>query len=383
MAEKVLIVDDDVQSLRLVGLMLERQGYKIVAANNGVQGLRAAKSERPDIILLDVMMPDMDGYEVTRRIRKTPETADIPILMFTARTQVEDKITGYEAGVDDYLTKPIHPAELIAHLRAVLSRRRIRGGQQPPQDRGHTIGVIAAKGGLGVSTLVLNLAIAFYQRTKRETIAAELRPGQGTWGFELGFANPDGLANLLRLRAMDINSATVENELVRLPYGVRLLLAPARSKDTELMKSTEQIEVVVDALPYLAKLVIYDIGTPYIPGCEQILNHCDEIILVTEPFPTTVHRTRALIEELGLRGFGKSKIMTVVSVNRVRADMQISVLQMQEILRVPIAQVIPPVPEVAYQAAQRSIPISQVQPGSIFTQQFVNLANMVIERVAV
>jgi DNA-binding response OmpR family regulator len=109
MPEKILIIDDDVDTLRLVGLMLQRQGYQISAAPNGSQGLTKALEERPDLILLDVMMPDMDGYEVTRRLRKNPATATIPILMFTAKTQLDDKVTGFEVGADDYLTKPTHP----------------------------------------------------------------------------------------------------------------------------------------------------------------------------------------------------------------------------------------------------------------------------------
>src|SRR5690349_3477131 len=109
MAEKILIVDDDLETLRLVGMMLEKQGYSILAASSGSEAINKAQSERPDIILLDVMMPDMDGYEVTRALRAGAKTADIPILMFTAKSQVDDKIAGYNAGVDDYLTKPVHP----------------------------------------------------------------------------------------------------------------------------------------------------------------------------------------------------------------------------------------------------------------------------------
>ena len=125
------------------------------------------------------MMPDLDGFEVTRRLRKLSETCEIPIMMFTAKRQVEDKVSGYEAGADDYLSKPIHPAELTAHLRALLSRRRTPVA--PPPERGYVIGVVAPKGGLGVSTLVLNLALMYHQRNKGEVIAAELRPGQGSW----------------------------------------------------------------------------------------------------------------------------------------------------------------------------------------------------------
>ena len=137
MAEKILIVDDDVQTLRLVSMMLERQGYRILSANTGSQALHIAHTEHPHVIVLDIMMPDMDGYEVTRRLRKNPETANVPILMFTAKTQLEDKVYGYEAGADDYLTKPIHPAELTAHLRALLSRNRER--KESPKERGYTI----------------------------------------------------------------------------------------------------------------------------------------------------------------------------------------------------------------------------------------------------
>jgi CheY-like chemotaxis protein/MinD-like ATPase involved in chromosome partitioning or flagellar assembly len=385
MAEKVLIIDDDVQSLRLVGLMLERQGFKIVAANNGIQGLRSARTEQPDIILLDVMMPDMDGYEVARRLRKNPETTLIPIIMFTARSQVEDKVTGYEAGVDDYLTKPIHPAELIAHLKALLSRQKGRTPTGPLAniDKGQMIGVLGAKGGLGVSTLTLNLAIAFYQRAKREVIAIETRSGQGSWSTELAYNNPDGLSNLLSSDVTEITPASVEKELVRVPYGIRLLLASPRCKEVDLMKNTDQMEQLLDTLPLLARMVFVDIGTNSTPGFNQVISHCNEVIVVTEPFPTSVFRTKQLIEDLNSSGFGKSKFMTVVSVNRIRADMQMSILQMQEVLKMPISQVIPPVPEVAYQAASRNVPILQIQANGIFGQQFQNLAQIIAERVPV
>ncbi len=381
MVEKVLIIDDDVQSLRLVGLMLERQGYQIFAASNGTQGLRLARSEQPDIILLDVMMPDMDGYDVARRMRKSPETANIPILMFTARSQVEDKITGYESGVDDYLTKPIHPAELIAHLKALLSRQKVRLGTAPlRQEKGYVIGVIAAKGGLGVSTLALNLSIVFFQKLKLDVIAAEIRSGQGSWSTELAYTNPEGLSKLLRQDPIDINMNTVEKELVRVPYGIRLMLASPFSRDVELMQKTEQLNAILDTLPLLSRVVLLDIGTNYTPCFEDVINHCDEILLVTEPFPTSVFRTRQLLEDLIARGISKAKVINIVSVNRIRADMQMSVIQMQEILKMPVVQIIPPVPEVAYQAASRNVPMVQIHMNSIFGQQFQKLAQTIAER---
>ncbi|MEJ2563869.1 MAG: response regulator [Anaerolineales bacterium] len=92
MAEKILIIDDDVDTLKLVGLMLERHGYEIVVASNGALGIERAKEDTPQLILLDIMMPDMDGYEVTRRLRADPALAHLPIIMFTAKTMVDDQV---------------------------------------------------------------------------------------------------------------------------------------------------------------------------------------------------------------------------------------------------------------------------------------------------
>ncbi|MBC8171064.1 MAG: response regulator, partial [Anaerolineae bacterium] len=111
MSEKILVVDDDIDSLKLIGLMLQRQGYEVIAANTGGQALARVHNDHPDLIILDVMMPDMNGYEVCKRLRTNPDTQSIPIIMFTAKTLIDDKVAGFEAGADDYLTKPTHPAE--------------------------------------------------------------------------------------------------------------------------------------------------------------------------------------------------------------------------------------------------------------------------------
>jgi pilus assembly protein CpaE len=187
----------------------------------------------------------------------------------------------------------------------------------------------------------------------------------------------------LRTAARDISAVSVEKELARMPYGVRLLMASPRCKDTELMNSTESLEAMVENLPLLAKLVLLDIGTNYTPGLDMLLDHCNEVIVVTEPFPASVQRTRQLVDDLGSKGFGRSKIMSVVSINRIRADVQLSIIQMQEVLGVPIAQVIPPAPEIAFQAANRNIPLIQVQIGGVVSQQYINLAERLSQRVLV
>ena len=121
MSERILIIDDDVDTLKLVGLMLERQGYDIVVASNGEQGLSKSASERPDLILLDVMMPDLDGYEVARRLRADPQLTHIPIIMFTAtKTDDESRVKGLEFGADVFLDKTIDETVLAAQVKAMI-----------------------------------------------------------------------------------------------------------------------------------------------------------------------------------------------------------------------------------------------------------------------
>jgi DNA-binding response OmpR family regulator len=122
MPDKILLVDDDLDTLRLVGMLLESKGYEIISANDGEKALSSAKSEHPSLVILDVMMPGINGFDVTKTLRQDKQTEDIPIILFTAKTGIEDKVHGLELGADAYLTKPISTRELLAHVKAVIAR---------------------------------------------------------------------------------------------------------------------------------------------------------------------------------------------------------------------------------------------------------------------
>ena len=119
MPSKILIVEDDPDTVKLVGLYLSRDGHKVLSAADGVEGLRLAREARPDLIVLDLMLPRLDGIEVCRAVR---EESDVPIVMVTARVAEEDRLAGLDLGADDYVSKPFSPRELAARVRAVLRR---------------------------------------------------------------------------------------------------------------------------------------------------------------------------------------------------------------------------------------------------------------------
>ena len=128
MLKNIMIVDDEKRLVSLVESYLIQEGYRVVSANNGKEALRVASRERPDLIILDIMMPEMDGYAFMREHRKELDT---PIILLTARVDDEERVIGLELGADDYVTKPFRPRELVARVRAVLRR----AGKTEPQGK--------------------------------------------------------------------------------------------------------------------------------------------------------------------------------------------------------------------------------------------------------
>lgn len=128
MAQKILVCDDERPIVRLIQVNLERQGYQVVTAFDGKEGLEKIRSEKPNLVVLDVMMPYMDGFEVLKNIRREPETEHLPVIMLTAKAQDKDVFEGYHYGADMYLTKPFNPMELISFVKRITSNTDSAGG---------------------------------------------------------------------------------------------------------------------------------------------------------------------------------------------------------------------------------------------------------------
>ena len=134
MPAKILIIEDDPDTARLVGLYLRREGHRVLSASDGVDGLRQARASRPDLIVLDLMLPGMDGMNICRELR---DESTVPIVMLTARVEEADMLGGLEAGADDYVTKPFSPRVLVARIKAVLRRTAREALERGPEEISH------------------------------------------------------------------------------------------------------------------------------------------------------------------------------------------------------------------------------------------------------
>ncbi|MAN29015.1 MULTISPECIES: response regulator transcription factor [Mesonia] len=135
----ILLVDDEPDILEIVGYNLSSEGYTVVTADNGAKAVKMAKKKKPDLIILDVMMPEMDGIEACEQIRKIPELQDTIITFLTARGEDYSQVAGFDAGADDYITKPIKPKLLLSKVKALLRRRRSEGEESNVMEVGEIV----------------------------------------------------------------------------------------------------------------------------------------------------------------------------------------------------------------------------------------------------
>ncbi|HZY44182.1 MAG TPA: response regulator [Anaerolineae bacterium] len=169
----ILVIDDDLDLQQMLRLMLQRGGHKVITTGDGGDGLAKAKQLHPELAIVDVMMPGMNGYQVVRKMRAEPETANTAILILTARAQTVDREAALAAHADDYLAKPVAPNELLTKVNELLAQRK--ASQGPAQE---TIALMSLRGGVGVTSIAVNLALA-WQLKNRATCLIDLKPGPG------------------------------------------------------------------------------------------------------------------------------------------------------------------------------------------------------------
>src|SRR4051795_411357 len=236
MAAKILVVDDDPNVQRLLQYTLKQEGYEVVIAADGAEGFRLWGAEAPDLILLDVMLPKLDGYQVATKIRQEEgQTGHVPIIMLTAEREVEQKVRGLRAGADDYLIKPFHPAELLARIKSLLARFAPRDSLVGGPPLGRVFSFYGAKGGVGTTTIAINAAIALHRELGRKValVDGNLQFGDHRVFLDLGL---DRKSIVDVVSAPSIHAALIRQFMVKHDSGIELLLAPPTPETAELVR---------------------------------------------------------------------------------------------------------------------------------------------------
>jgi len=379
MPQKILIVDDDVQTLKLVGLILDRNGYDIVVGQSGEQALEKARTEAPDLVILDIMMPGIDGYDVCRKLRADPDTADLPIILFTAKAEVQDKVAGFEAGADDYVSKPVHPDELVSRVEALLSRSsRAQLNQETVPSS--TVGFLGSKGGVGTTTLVVNAAVALARdvATDQRVILGEMRNGMATAAFHFGFPRQDSITNIITQPATSVDAELVEAQLSRHRSGLLVLSGPARPEGVGEILSSDQAERIIQHLETVADYLLLDLGIGLNDVNRRILPRCDHLLVTIEPSDVSLALARELLQELNQTLRTPRHRISLVSINRSRSAATLTKEDIEEKLGHGLAGLIPPAPELAFQSVTQNRPIVVMDPDGFAARQYRAIAEYMI-----
>lgn len=379
MSARILIVDDNPNALKLVGYALHREGFEVAVAKDGAEALEKAEKDPPALVILDIMMPDMDGYEVCRRLRATPQTARTPVIMLTAKGRAEDRVMGFQAGADDYVTKPVLPAELVARVRALLARARVEAETAPP--RAQVIGFLGVKGGVGTTTLAVNVALALREESngKPDVILADLHAWGGAVSNLLSLFPRESLATLLEKPPAQITRNLVENCLAAHANGIRVLVAAHDAEETAAELTPEHADAIVEQLKRMTDYVLLDIGSGMCPATRAVLKHCNYCVISVEPDPVALSLAQTtLVGLVGLDIHGAQ--MGFVLVNRSRSATTYTRSAIEELLQSSLIGVITPAPELFFHAAKTGVPIIISQPDSLTATQFRDIARVLMER---
>ncbi len=313
MPATILIVDDNELNLRLATRVLEKDGYQTTTALNGFEALELCDQNPPDLAILDVMMPDMDGYELCRRMRENPKLKHTPIIILTALSSVDDRLQAFDVGADDFLSKPFVPAELLARVKVFLRHLEVRAvGNENQMAR--KIAVFSLRGGVGVSTLATNLAAGMSQLWGDETALVDMAffNGQSALMFDLPMRNTWG--DLAQIPEEEIDAEVLNQVMLRHSSGTRVLAAPRSAVNADQI-SEEKVSHVFELLQEQYPYIIYDLPHDFSATTLVALDSADKILLLIAPELASVRAAGMALTVFEELGYPDEKVELVLNWN--------------------------------------------------------------------
>lgn len=318
-ATKVLVVDDDLNIQRVLVFTLKQEGYEVHVASDGQAGVEMAASIQPDLILMDVAMPKLDGYAATQRIRAAEKNGRVPIIMLTAEADVEQRVKGLRAGADDDIVKPFHPLELIARIKALLARSG--GGQDRKAADKVTLGRLAcfygAKGGVGTTTIAINTAIALANRMKRKTalIDANLQFGDMRVFLDLSL---DSSSIVNAISEPDLDAELLRKLIVSHHAGMDLLLAPPNPETADIVAERQRTDPgslsnILGLMRRAYDYTLVDMAKTIDDFNLQLFDEADAIFVVMTADLSCLKNVRLVLETMDSLGYERNKIQLVLN----------------------------------------------------------------------
>ncbi len=397
MTHKILAVDDHPETLDIVVITLKQYGYEVVSTISAKEGLALAEIEKPDLILLDVNMPEMDGLEVCRRLRTNEDLASTPIIMFTAEDEAYQKLAGFDAGADDYLTKPTDPEEMIARIEGILGimdeEELIEGESAPsveyllektivipeskaqkmaeaaPQ-KGSLTAVVGARSGVGATLTAVNLA-ATLARMETATTLVDLDTIQGHISLYLN-QKVKGSINTLADLPEDNIPAWLPKQLFPVSPHLQFLFAQPNLDGRYAHPTTYQTDAILKTLIKSGQTVVADVNCLISQSQRHVIKQADRIVVVLSPERVALAAAKRLLHFLPELMPPNAVICTVLF--DIAARMNLPQKAVETYLDHPIHTIIPVSLDELTETANKGAILVGTYPDSKTAHRFYQLA---------
>jgi pilus assembly protein CpaE len=313
-AEDIILVDDDRVIQKMVGGFLERTGYRVRKASNGIEALDLVNQRVPNLIITDVRMPELNGIELTSRLRGNHRTAGVPILMFSDMVEAHDALAGYAVGADDYLPKPFELAILEAKVQSLLRRS---AGAASRGNRGRVILFAHAKGGVGTTSLAVNMAVLLAEQSSRPVGLLDLDVEFGDSAVYLNLHPNRTLADLKADPGTFVDEALFEG-FVTESGSVRLVVGADLPERADLV-TLPAIQLAIDRLSATCDYVLIDAPASFNERTLTALDTSDLICLVTSASLPSVKATRGCLDLFDKLGVAAGRVRLILNYSTAHA----------------------------------------------------------------
>lgn len=352
----ILVIDDDVEILEMLRLLLEkREGHEVLLSASGKDGLSKAIDHPPDLAIVDIMMPDITGFEVCRRLREEPKTASVPILVLTARGHSVDREAALNMGADAYLSKPVTTQELAAQVNELLEQHVA----SKPSPDARSIAMLSLKGGVGVTTLVVNMAASLTQTRGGGVCLVDLCPASGHAALQLGLRPQPNWSRL----AQNDQPSLKEIERCLLPHrsGLQLLASPM-VPPTEEHLTRARVDHLLQSLQHQFATLVIDTPSILNEATSAVLDAASVIGIVATAEPASIQTTIGTLRSLKP---WSDKLQIIL--NQPRPGLQISADALARIFKQPPLTTMP-FDQKQNQALSQGKPLALSTPDSAFAK---------------
>lgn len=339
---RVLLIDDEQFYFKLIRKTLSEAEYNLEYAKSGGEGLSKIPAFQPDMLIVDLKLPEMDGFEILERLRRDPKYAHMPVIVITAKDELSEKLRAFELGADDYLVKPFQPEELMARM-GILARRGkamqiVRDMETGNKSTSTVVTVHSLRGGVGCSSIVVNLGLAFYKLWGQQTLLIDGVLTAGQLALMLDGKPGATWENLVGVDPENFDDAVVSEMMVPHKSGIRYIASPRYPIASDTF-TTDTLHHLMEKIKAHNEFVVIDTSHDFSDMAIQMLSMSTVVLLVMAPEMASLRTTLSALEIYDRLGITLDKVKIVLNNNS--SSPAIKQAQLEKVLKRNIDFVLP------------------------------------------